>query len=135
MSARAKTSRGRQRIGELLKELGQLAAVARGSSPWLRGSLYARRRRCGKHGCRCVRGKLHQDMVLAMRDQGQSRVVAVRGVELERVEELTRTCRHLKQTRAELVRTFGRLLKTFDALARTRQSEWSAASREEVSPT
>jgi hypothetical protein len=74
-------------------------------------------------------------MVLAMRVQGQSRVVSVRGIDLERVEELTRTYRHLNQTRAELVRTFGQLLKTFDALGLSRQVHWSATRREEVSQT
>lgn len=135
MSTRARTSRCRQRIGELLNEFGQLAAVAQGGLPWLRGSLYARRRRCGKRGCHCVRGKLHQDMALAVRVEGQSRLVAVRGVELKRAEELTRTSRHLSQTRAQLVRTFGRLLKTFDTLGRLRQVDWNAARRDTVSHT
>ncbi len=135
MNQNHQASRCRQQMREIQEELGQLASVAQGRLPWLQGSLYPRRRRCGKRGCRCGRGKLHQDMALAMRVEGKSRLLALRGAELERAKELIRTSRQLSQTRAQLVRTFGRLLKTFDTLGRLRQVDWIAARWEGVSPT
>jgi len=43
----------------------------------LRGSLLVRRRVCGKAGCRCTRGKLHESLYLVITEQGRTRQLYV----------------------------------------------------------
>ena len=66
MTSRQQASVYRQQVPALVKHIGWLASMAQGSSALLPGSIYGRRRRCGKPGCRCIRGHLHNDTVLAV---------------------------------------------------------------------
>jgi len=43
----------------------------------IRGSLLVRRRVCGKAGCRCARGELHESLYLAINDEGRTRQLYV----------------------------------------------------------
>jgi hypothetical protein len=43
----------------------------------LRGSLLVRRRSCGKAGCRCTRGHLHESLYLAISQGGRTRQLFV----------------------------------------------------------
>lgn len=45
---------------------------------FLKASAVNRRFRCGKPGCRCVKGHLHQDMVVTRRVAGKSQTIRVR---------------------------------------------------------
>lgn len=121
MGGNAQASRLRQRISQEARGLIYLAELAQERSEMLPGSLYERRRRCGKRGCRCVRGKLHKGTALAIRSGGRGRWVSLTGLEVEKVAGLTESYRRFRHTRAELVRAFGKLLRTFDELGRLRQ--------------
>ena len=41
------------------------------------GSLISRQRRCGKSGCRCTRGHLHESLYLIVTEAGKSRQMYV----------------------------------------------------------
>ena len=43
----------------------------------IRGSLLVRRRVCGKAGCRCARGDLHESLYLAINEEGRTRQLYV----------------------------------------------------------
>ena len=43
----------------------------------LRGSLLVRRRVCGKAGCQCTRGKLHESLYLVITERGRTRQLYV----------------------------------------------------------
>jgi len=43
----------------------------------LRGSLLLRRRVCGKAGCKCTRGKLHESLYLVITEKGKARQLYV----------------------------------------------------------
>ena len=43
----------------------------------IRGSLLVRRRVCGKAGCRCARGELHESLYLAINEEGRTRQLYV----------------------------------------------------------
>ena len=62
--ARAKAAR----LMEQVQSLGLL----------LKASVVHRRFRCGKAGCRCVRGYLHQDLIVTRRVAGISQTIRVR---------------------------------------------------------
>lgn len=114
-------SRLRQRLREELQKLHGLAEASLGSSGLLAGSLYERRRRCGRERCRCSRGPLHRSAALAVGSNGNRRLISLVGVDLDKVMELNLRWRHLRQARADMVRTFGELIVAFDELCRLRQ--------------
>ena len=62
-------------------------------------------------------------MVVSVYRSGQSRQVPLDGVEIEDLSKLAGNYRRFRETRAEMVKTFGRLLKTFDQLGRIREVE------------
>jgi len=86
--ARAKAAR----LMEQVQSLGLL----------LKASVVHRRFRCGKAGCRCVRGYLHQDLIVTRRVAGISQTIRVRqGRETEALVWLE-NWRRLKQILSRL---------------------------------
>jgi len=51
----------------------------------LRGSLFVKRRRCGKPNCRCVDGDLHESPALAVNVDGRSRTIVLGDADVEMV--------------------------------------------------
>ena len=121
MDRRREASRCRQRIMGCVGELQGLARAILGYSPLVRGSLYAYRRRCGKPGCRCARGRLHRGQALGVSQGGRSRAVALAGLDRDRLAEHVAVYRELRRTRATMVRTFAQLLREADRLERLRE--------------
>lgn len=58
--------RARSRLVQLLSQRGIV-----------RGSLLTRRRVCGKAGCKCTRGKLHESLYLVITEKGRTRQLYV----------------------------------------------------------
>ena len=96
-----------------------LATLVRlqGRDPMLRGSIYTRRRRCGKPRCRCLRGRLHKDRVLAVRDGGRLSVRGLDPVEDAEVEAAVAAWQGFRRQRSELSSACRSLLGTVDRLA------------------
>jgi hypothetical protein len=121
MTARQQASVYRQQVPALVKHIGWLASMAQGSSELLPGSIYGRRRRCGKPGCRCTRGHLHNDTVLAVQENGRRRLVSLSAIDADKYGQLVRNWRQLQRNRRELERTFKKLLLVYDKLGRLRR--------------
>ena len=64
---RSHLSAARRRIRQLEQAMEQDLQVLLKRGPLLKGRLYQAQTRCGKPGCRCLRGELHTAMVLAYR--------------------------------------------------------------------
>lgn len=100
-----------------------LAAILgrlQGREPIIRGSVYTRRRRCGKLRCRCLRGHPHQDRVLAVRRAGR---VSVRGLDPAAdaaIEEGVAAWHGFRRQRGELAAACRGLLRAVDRLATLR---------------
>lgn len=120
MSLHGDSSRLRQRLQEQLRSLESLAGVSLGRSGMLQGSLYERRRRCGRPRCRCAQGRLHKSLALAVGPARSRRIVTVSRMEAETVRSLTLGYRQFREARAGMARTFGALVRTFDELGRLR---------------
>lgn len=120
MSERADSSRLRSRLQEHVRALESLAGTAMGRSGILKGSLYERRRRCGRPACRCARGRPHCGMAVAVGPACSRRIVAVARMDVETVRSLTVGYRRMREARREMVRVFGDLVRTFDELGRLR---------------
>lgn len=116
-------SRLRQRLQEQLQSLQSLAQVSLGRSGMLQGSLYQRRRKCGRARCRCVRGRPHRSLALAVGSARSRRIVTVSREEAETVRSLTLGYRQFRQTRAQMARTFRDVMRTFDELGRLRSRD------------
>ena len=77
----------------------------------LKASVVRRRFRCGKPGCRCIRGHLHQDMIVTRRVAGRGQTIRVRqGRETEALAWLE-NWRRLKQILSELTAVEMRILR------------------------
>lgn len=64
---RSHLSAARRRIWQLEQAMEQDLQVLLKRGPLLKGRLYQAQTRCGKPGCRCMRGELHTAMVLSYR--------------------------------------------------------------------
>jgi hypothetical protein len=111
----------RQRICKELACLGRLASVAQSRTEMLRASSYERRKLCGKARCRCRQGRLHQELVVAVRVGSSERLVSSRGLKGGRLLELASNWRHFRGARSQMVQTFQRLIEVFDQLGQHRQ--------------
>jgi len=121
MTSRQRASVYRQQVPVLVKHIGRLASLAQGSSELLPGSIYKRRRRCGKPGCRCARGHPHNDTVLAVRENGRRRLVSLSAIDVDRYSQLARNWRQFQKNRRELEGAFAKLLLVYDKLGRIRR--------------
>ncbi|MGH9188137.1 MAG: DUF6788 family protein [Acidimicrobiales bacterium] len=68
----------------------------------LRGVLFTLRRRCGKTGCRCATGDLHESPALAHPEGGRTKTLTLTGVDLGEVRAALERYRRAK---AELDRS------------------------------
>ncbi len=65
----------------------------------LRGSLITLKRKCGRPGCRCARGELHETPALSLNVAGKTRILTLRAAEIPQVKA---ALARYKQARAEL---------------------------------
>ena len=121
MTTQQQASLYRQQVPALVKHIGWLASMAQGSSALLPGSIYGRRRRCGKPGCRCTRGHLHKDIVLAVHKDGRRRLVSLSVIDADKYGQLVRNWRQFQLNRRELERAFKKLLLVYDKLGKIRR--------------
>lgn len=113
-----KASRLRQRLkreAELYRHLVEQVLAERG--PLIRGSIGTRARKCGKSGCRCSRGELHESKYLsASTDKGTAQVHVPRGDEVEVTAGVERY-RRLVDVRRRMAEGSREHLKLVDSLA------------------
>ncbi len=64
----------RKQIQQRQREIGELFRVLKQRRPLIRGNAYNLRRRCGKDGCRCQDGHLHESWVLSVPEKGRKRM-------------------------------------------------------------
>jgi hypothetical protein len=101
---RSKSSRVRQRLAEAAqRHLEQIELLLANKGPLIRGSFGSRRRVCGKPGCRCTRGELHESKYLAASQEGRIRQVHVPESDVLEVSEGVGRYRRFLQSEAKLV--------------------------------
>lgn len=88
--------------------------------PFLRGGVYRLRRRCGKAGCRCVRGALHESWVFLAREEGVQRMRVVPKAQTARWREMAERYRRFRRARRELGRLYREVLRLAGDLERRR---------------
>jgi hypothetical protein len=113
-------SRLRQRVHRSAKRIDRQLAKLMERGPFIKGAVYALRRKCGKAGCRCTKGALHHSWVLAVPAGGRKRLRVVPRAELKQWRVLAGRYRRFRRSRAELVKLFARLLELVDELEKQR---------------
>lgn len=121
MTANEQASGFRQRIGQHIERLDRLAEAAAGRSKLLAASLYQRRKKCGKARCQCVRGKLHQDIVLAVRQNGRPHYPTIAGLDMGEIGKWVNDWRQFRRARREMIAIFKEILAAVDGLGKLRQ--------------
>ena len=88
-----------------------LRSKMRQLGPLLKGTVQERQMRCGKAGCRCLRGYPHEYLVITWKEEGKSRMVYVD--ERRREDALTWSAnyRKFKELLSQETETLIRLLK------------------------
>lgn len=121
MSPRDRESKQRLEIRRRQDHLGALLQRLQAPGTMIAGSVYARKRRCGKPRCRCVRGSLHTDRVLAVRCAGRVTLRALDVVEDAAVEDGVRAWRSFRRDRRELGSACRGLIEAVERLGRLRR--------------
>lgn len=82
----------------------------------VRGGIYRLRRKCGKTGCRCTQGQLHETWVHMVREDGVQRIRVLPKGEVARWRALGDEYRRFRLARRELTRQYARILQLVDQL-------------------
>ena len=107
----------RQRLRRLRDRAGVLIDRLLAERPGLvRGTFGTRARQCGKPGCRCAKGQLHQSKYLAATVQGQTRQVHVPAGDEVRVADGVRRYQRWWRTRRQMADAGVELIQLIDAL-------------------
>ncbi len=114
------TSRLRQRINLHFRDLAKVKDELAARRPVARGIVYVLKRKCGKAGCRCQKGKLHPQICLAWREEGRGRLRPLKAAkEINKYERLTANHRRFRKARARFIK----LSKEVVALANKLEQE------------
>jgi hypothetical protein len=84
--------------------------------PLIRGTYRLQGGRCGRRGCKCERGELHEKAMLYRRQEGILRCTYVPLSDRERVDHFTRRYRRARKARAGLAKLGKKSLELADAL-------------------
>lgn len=94
---------------------------------FLRGSLYRNRRKCGRKGCRCGEGALHECWALSVKVDGKTQMITLPDEHVPRIQE---AMKRYEEATTDLER---RVLESLDELrsqlGRKRRSPRGSGSR------
>ena len=102
------------------RELGDLLRSVKQRGPLIRGNVYALRRKCGKAGCRCQDGHLHESWVLSVPEKGKKRMRIIPPGRRTQWQTMAERYRRFRRARARLVKLFAEIIKLVDELERER---------------
>ena len=110
----------RKQLQKCDRELGDLLRVLKQRRPLIRGNVYALRRQCGKAGCRCQDGHLHESWVLSVPEKGKKRLRVIPQGRRTPWQTMAERYRRFRRARARLVKLFAEIIKLVDELERER---------------
>lgn len=97
--------------------------------PLIRGTYRLQGGRCGRPGCKCERGELHEKAMLYRREEGTFRCTYVPRDDRERVDLFTRRYRQGRKARAALGKLGKKTLALADDLQETLIEPYPPADR------
>ena len=106
-------SRKRKIIRRLYQELEIPLEKLLTRKPFIKGTFYELKTKCGKTNCHCYKGEPHRVMVLSWSEGGKKHLRVVRKEEIERVKRFTRNYHRFRNGRAKA----GMIMKEIIGLA------------------
>lgn len=119
-------SRLRQVLSELCKGQERLLRVFMTTKEMIRGGIYKTRTKCGKKGCKCESGELHDIWVLYRSIEGKKEIRSLTKEEAFKYSDYTRNYQRYRQARAEMVKLQRRQIQVVDMM----EKEIRAAKRD-----
>jgi hypothetical protein len=116
-------SRIRQSLNELAKEVRQLIPIFADRRPFLKGTVYEQKRKCGKPNCHCASGEGHSSMVLSRSEQGRTKLTAIASGDLKDLQVLTERYQRFRRARARLGQIYKTMISLIDQLEESRRRE------------
>ncbi len=110
----------RKQLQQCQREFGDLLRMLKQRRRLIRGNVYNLRRECGKDGCRCQDGHLHESWVLSVPEKGSKRMQMIPKGRRTQWQLMTERYRRFRRARARLVKLFAELIKLVDELERER---------------
>lgn len=112
------TSRQRQILDHLSAEYSRHVHDVLRHRELIKGSVYEIHTRCGNPSCHCAkpRGARHAATVLSWSEAGKTRIRSLPPPDRARIRGLTKNYRHLRQSRAALVKLHKQVLAAVDRL-------------------
>jgi len=116
-------SRIRQSLNELTKEIRQLVPIFADRRPFIKGTVYEQKRKCGKPNCHCASGEGHSSMVLSRSEKGRTKLSAIPSGHLKDFQVLTERYQRFRRTRARLGQIYKTMISLIDQLEESRRRE------------
>ena len=113
-------SRIRRELQDAWETMGTFLERLGGRGVLVRGTLYERRRRCGRPGCRCARGDLHVGEAFCVSEGGRTRHLPLGEVNRQRLREGVGNYRAFRTARRQLRAACRRLLALADEMEELR---------------
>jgi hypothetical protein len=126
---REKFSQLRQTLLRLASEIRGLVEAFFSDRPVIKGTVYELKRKCGKPGCKCVRGELHARMVVSASEGGKTRLQVIPHGFLVEVEAKVRRYQELRRVRARLGEIYRKMLRVMDQMEAMRREELSRSGK------
>ena len=109
-------SQRRQGIRQLHKELEAPLDELLTRKPFMKGTLYELKTKCGKSNCHCFKGEPHRVMVLSWSERGKKHLRVIRKDEISRVKKFTGNYRRFRKGRAQAGIIMKRILGLADEI-------------------
>ncbi len=120
---RRRFSRLRQTLRQVAGEVSQLVKPVLADGAVIKGSVYEIQRRCGKPGCKCLRGELHKSMVLSTSEHGRTKLRTIPRGRVTDVRQKVAAYRQIRRARARLVKIHQKMLEIIDQIEALRREE------------
>jgi two-component SAPR family response regulator len=92
----------RKKILSLYSELRKPMERLLTRKPFIKGSVYELKRKCGKRNCICQKGDFHKAIVISWSEGGRHYLKTVKIGELNRIKKLTNNYRAFRKARGRV---------------------------------
>lgn len=130
---RQKFSRLRLSLRRLSDEASKLIEPSFSDKPLIKGSVYELKRKCGKPGCKCTQGELHNQMVLSASEKGKTRLRVIPHGFLVEVQIKVRRYQELRRARSRLVEVHRKMIRVMDEMELMRRQQIPVSGKKKIS--
>lgn len=121
-------SRLRQKLTQLVHSSPPVnLSLFLSSLPLVKGTVYPLRRKCSKPSCRCVRGALHETVVLTASMGGKTRLWTIPEDRIDAVRQQAEEYRRFRKARSAMIKNSAqrqtKLLRLIDAIEKIRTQQ------------